>query len=251
MLPYFTIEYINLGFAKIYIWGLFQALAFLFAWLVANYLAKEKKINSDHILNLVLLSLLGGFVGGRLFYVIQYYNEFNNFWQIFRVWEGGMVFYGGLFLAAIFDLIYIWKKKLNFWQICDIIAFALSLGLFVGRIGCFLIHDHLGIIMGRAWFFGINIGDGIVRHETAMYESLLCLLFFLIFWFLRNKFKQDGIIFAAFLIWYSFFRFLIIDMFRAFDVRYYNLTISQLISVGVFVLGLTILYRRVKVKSKN
>ncbi|MFA6296813.1 MAG: prolipoprotein diacylglyceryl transferase [Patescibacteria group bacterium] len=248
MIPYFTLEYINLGPVKIFVWGLFQAFAFLLAWYFANRLAKEKKINTDHILNLVLLSLIGGFVGGRIFYLIQYHNEFKNFWDIFKVWEGGMVFYGGLILAFILDLIYIFKQKLNFWKVVDVISLAMSFGLFVGRIGCFLIHDHLGIVMKNVRFFGINMGNGVVRHETAMYESLLCLLFFVIFWLLRKKIKTDGVIFASFLIWYSFFRFLIIDMFRNFDVRYFNLTISQWISILVAVIGLIIL---IKLKLKN
>lgn len=244
MIPYFVLEYINLGPVKIFVWGLIQALAFLLAWLVANYLAKEKKINTNHILNLVLLSLVGGFVGGRLFYIIQYYNEFNNFWDIFKVWEGGMVFYGGLFLAFVLDLIYIFKKKLNFWKIADILSLAMSFGLFIGRIGCFMIHDHLGVIMNKPWFFGLKMANGIVRHETALYELIINLIFFLIFWFLRKKIKIDGIIFASFLIWYSFFRFLIIDMFRVYDVRYYNLTISQWLSIVLFGIGVYILLKR-------
>ncbi|MDD3887898.1 MAG: prolipoprotein diacylglyceryl transferase [Patescibacteria group bacterium] len=248
MIPYFVLEYINLGPVKIFVWGLFQALAFLLAWFVANHLAKERKIDTDHILNLVLLSLVGGFIGGRIFYVIQYFSEFKNFWDIFKVWEGGMVFYGGLFLAFVFDLIYILEKKINFWKIVDIMSLAMAFGLFIGRIGCFLIHDHLGVVMERAWFFGINMGNGVIRHETAMYELLLCLLFFIIFWLLRKRIKTDGIIFASFLIWYSFFRFLIIDMFRSFDVRYYNLTISQWLSILIGIMGLIILY---KLKTKK
>ncbi len=248
MIPYFTFEYINLGPVKIFVWGLFQALAFVLAWFVANYLAKERKINTGHILNLVLLSLIGGFVGGRIFYAIQYFSEYKNIWDIFKVWEGGMVFYGGLFLAFILDFIYIWKKRIDFWKIADILVIALSFGLFVGRIGCFMIHDHLGIVMQRAWFFGLNMENGVIRHETAMYESLLCLLFFIIFWFLRKKIKTDGIIFASFLVWYSLFRFLIIDMFRSFDVRYYNLTISQWLSILIGVVGLIIIF---KLKTKK
>jgi len=249
MIPYFQFDTIQIGSFSIFVWGLFQALAFLVAWLVGRHLAKEKGINPDHILNLVIICLISAFVGARLFYVIENWGEYDSFWNVFRVWQGGMVFYGGFIFAFIAGLWYVLWRKLDFWKMADIVAICLAIGLFVGRIGCFMIHDHLGIVMGRVWPWGIVMEDGVIRHETSLYASLSALVIFLILWFLRKRIKIDGVLFGVFLMWYSLIRFFIIDMFRDFVIRYWNLTISQWISIPLFIVGLVIII--IKFRNNN
>ena len=241
MIPYVVFETIHLGPVPIYIWGVMQAIAFIVALLVGIYLAKEKKINPEHILNLIIICLIFGFLGARIFYVIQNWGDYKNFFDIFKVWQGGMVFYGGFVVAFVAGLLYVWWKELDFWKMADIIAICMAIGLFVGRGGCFLIHDHMGVEMERAWPWGIVMEDGVVRHETSLYALLSGFIIFLILWFLRKRIKIDGILFGIFLIWYSVIRFFVIDWFRDYVIRYWDLTISQWISVAVFLIGIVIL----------
>lgn len=247
MITYKVFETIGLGPVRLHIWGIFLALAFLAAYFVGAYLAKEKKIKTDHILNLIIIGLISSFIGSRIFYVIENWFDYkNDIWSVFKVWQGGMVFYGGFMAAFVCCYFYVKYKKLNFWKMADIVAIMLSLGLFVGRIGCFMIHDHLGVVMKHNWFWGINMGGGVIRHETALYESLLSLIVFFILWFSRKRSKVDGILFALFLIFYSLIRFFAVDFFRDFVIRYYNLTVSQWISIMIFCLGIWILWLKVK-----
>lgn len=243
MIPYKPIETINLGFLSLKVWGFMVALGFLAGFLLAIFEAKRKNIKSDHIFNLGFYSLFGGIVGSRLLYVIfdwKYYSV--NFWESFKIWQGGMVFHGGFFLAFLLDYIYIKRKKLNFWQIADLIVPCLALGIFIGRIGCFLIHDHLGITMKNPHFWAINYFNQ-PRHEIGMYLSLNGLLMFLFFWFIRKRIKKVGLLFCLFLLWYSLVRFFV-DYLRDFEIRYLGLMPVQYISIIVFLFVLCLIFKK-------
>ena len=249
MIPYLLFEKIDLGPISIQVWGLFVVLAFCFALFIAYHEAKRLKISSRHIFNLGAYSLLGALVGARLFYVAVHWNfYYRNFLDIFKIWQGGLILYGGAIFAFLIDLMYIRKHKLNFWQIADLAAPAVAFGLFVGRIGCFAIHDHLGKVMDRPWPWGINY-FGEIRHETALYSALNGLLMFLGMWMIRKRIKKEGVLFLIFLVWYSVARF-IIDAFRDFDIRVWGLTGSQYISIILFLVAAYLLLFRFKRKPK-
>lgn len=252
MIPYRVLETISLGPLKIQMWGLMVALAFIFALFLGLSEAKKKKISQDHVLNLAFYLLLGGILGGRLSFVLVHLDFYlKNFWEIFEIWQGGMIFYGGALLAFLFGFLYIKKHRLNFWQMADLTALSLALGLFVGRIGCFLIHDHLGKIMRYPAFFGINyLGE--VRHEPALYELVFGLFIFVILWFIRKRIKKEGLLFIILLLSYSVVRF-IIDYFRELDARILGLTGSQYVSIILFFVALWFLWkiRRVAHEEQN
>lgn len=243
MIPYKIFETISLGPIKIQVWGFMVALAFLFALFLGLVEAQRKKIKQNHILNLTFYLLLGGILGGRLSFVIVHLDFYSkNFWEIFKIWEGGMIFYGGALLAFFFGFLYVRKHRLSFWQIADLVAPSLALGIFIGRIGCFLIHDHLGKIMKHPLFFGINY-FGEIRHEPALYELASALLIFLVLWLIRKKIKKEGLLFIIFLLSYSGARFFI-DYFRELDLRFFWLTGSQYLSSILFFIGLWFLRKK-------
>jgi len=247
MIPYHPITEISLGPLTIQTWGLMVALGFLAALVVGIYEAKRKKIAVDHIYNILLLAIIFGMLGGRLFYVILFWENYrDNLLNILKMWEGGAVFYGGFILAAAAILYYIRKKKLSLWQITDIATISIAVGLFIGRIGCYLIGDHMGKV--TEFITGVTY-YGEIRHNTAMYSSLMGLTFFLVIWPLRKKIKIPGVILSLFLIWYSCTRFFI-DHLRDFDPRFYGLTISQYLSVVILAAGVWLLWRRLR-ESKN
>jgi phosphatidylglycerol:prolipoprotein diacylglycerol transferase len=247
MIPYFEFETIDLGFVKIQTWGLLLALGFLIAFFVARREFQRKNLPVNQLLDLTIIILLSAIIGARLFYV---FNEFSlyrdNLIDIVKIWEGGLAFYGGLMGATLGSLIYIRSKKLEFLRVADAVFLVLPLGEFITRIGCFLIHDHLGRLTNLPW--GINyLGE--VRHETAMYSAINGLVLFLILYYIRKKkFAQTpGLISGFYMVWYGFASFAIYQL-RATDLpgsdpRLWLFTPSQYFCVALMLIGITVLIK--------
>lgn len=239
MIPYWVYDKITIGPVTIYTWGLMIGLAFIVGLFVALKEAKRKQIDSDKIINLAILVLIGSFLGARLVYIFQYLDYYlANPLDIFKVWQGGVVFYGGLGGAFLFGWLYIKKCKLSFWQIADIIAPAVAIGIFIGRIGCCLINDHIGTVVSLPW--SIRYIDGTLRHPVAEYLSLNGLILFLFLWAIRKKIKQVGMLFLIFLLWYGATRFFL-DFTRCYDLplcdlRWWGMTFSQWGSMGILII---------------
>ena len=141
--------------------------------------------------------------------------------------------YGGLIGALITGGLYLKKAKLNFLKTADILAPAIALGIFIGRIGCFLINDHQGAVTSLPW--AIQWADGSLRHPIALYLSLNGLILFFVLLKLRKKLIKPGQLFFIFLAWYAISRFFL-DFLRASDTvladpHYWGLTISQWFSL--------------------
>lgn len=257
MLPYFVFDQINLGPVAIHSWGFFVGLGFLAGFWLILYQAENKGFDSSKIFNLFILIFLGGLIGSRLSYILQfpkYY--FSHPLEIFQIWAGGLMFYGGVFGALLLGWLYLrlllpersrghnnqnlslrQAQGINFnkWLIADLIAPAAALGIFIGRIGCSLINDHQGAVTILPW--GILWPDGIIRHPVAVYLALNGLIMFLVLWALKNKLKKPGQLFILFLLWYGLSRFFL-DFTRVIDTsladpHYWSLTISQWVSIGL------------------
>jgi len=207
-------------------------LGFLIGYWLALIRAKQKGIDQDKIFKLTLLVFLGSIIGARLSYLLQ----FNRWTEFFLFKASGLMFYGGLLGALLISWFYFKKNKEEFLEIADLLSPSIALGIFIGRIGCFLIKDHPGAITNLPW--AIQWPDGILRHPVALYLSLNGLVLFLILWFSRNRLQKSGQLFAIFLIYYSFSRFFL-EFTRVGDPQIFNLFISQWISlvilIGVFV----------------
>ena len=247
MLPYFVFNQINLGPITIYTWGFFVGLGFLLGFWLILYQAKKKNLDSSKIINLFILIFLGALIGSRLGYVLQfpkYY--FSQPLEIFQIWSGGLIFYGGLIGALFLGWLYLKKNKLDFWLMADLIAPAAALGISIGYLGCSLVNEHQGAITTLPW--GILWPDGIIRQPVAEYLSLNSLIIFLVLWFfLKNRLKKTGQLFIIFLLWYSVSRFFL-DFTRAIDTsladpHYLDFFTSQWVSLGIL-LWITLLAKK-------
>lgn len=241
-----------MGPVTLYSWGLFLGLAFLIGYWFALKEIKKQGIDHEKYLWLVIYIFIGGLLGARLGYVLQFPQKyFSDLLEILNFGTGGLAFYGGLFGGLMAGWLYFWKfgfqkygdraSKPDFWQIADILAPAIALGIFIGRIGCFLIHDHQGIITNLPW--ALEWPDGILRHPVAAYLSLNGLLMFLVLCSLRNRFKKPGQLFIIFLIWYGLSRF-VLDFARLGDPQYFGLFINQWVSLVVLLGSIFLFFRR-------
>ncbi|MFH1508759.1 MAG: prolipoprotein diacylglyceryl transferase [bacterium] len=238
-IPYFSFIQFELGPFRVYTWGLMVGLGFLVGIITIVVLANKDKIDIDHVLNLAIYIFIGSFIGARLFYILLFTEEFSADWmEVFRIWNGGMVFYGGLIGALLASYIYIKVKKLKFWEMADVFTPGLAIGIAIGRLGCFFIHDHIGKETSMPW--GLSYFEDTVRHEPSMYGVLSALAMFVVFLIIRKKMKFHGQLFVIFTLWYSFAR-LIFDGFRSTDLpfsdpRFIGLTISQHISIILIII---------------
>lgn len=241
-------ELFKIGPVTIYSYGLFVALGFLSATLLAGYRAKKAGLSNERIMDLNIYSFLAAVFGARLLYVLTEWNYYMQYpGQIWKVWEGGLVFYGGLITGLMFFFWYTKRHKLDPMMVADILVPGIALGQAFGRIGCFFRGCCYGV---KSESFGMvfpDIGDNQPHIPTQLLESAaaFCILVFL----LRRRPKFKGELFILYILLYSSVRFLI-EFLRA-DERGPKilgvLSVSQLISLLLAVPAI-ILYSRQKIK---
>lgn len=182
---------------------------------------------------------------------------------VFKVWRGGLVFYGGFIFAALFAWWYIKKHKLPFWKIADLMAWILPFGLFIGRLGCTLHGCCYGKTTNVPWAirylagrgpYDDHLKDGLINygdkfslyvHPTQLYSASINLfIFFIVYFWLRSRKKFDGQLFAFTLIAYSLGRSFV-EIFRA-DPRgnVLFLSTSQFIGIFMFLTGVWIYVKK-------
>lgn len=205
----------QVGPITLYTYGLFIALGLFAGLSLALKEAKRKGVDSQFILDLVFYLVFAGIVGARLLYVAQnssFYRE--NLFRIMKIWEGGLVFQGGLILAIPLAWILIKKKKLSFWQIFDLLAPSIALGQAFGRIGCFFAGCCYGKPTNLPW--AVTFTDpktlalpNIPLHPTQLYSAAGLFFIFFILFFLQKRIKFSGQLACLYLIIDSSFRFFI------------------------------------------
>jgi phosphatidylglycerol---prolipoprotein diacylglyceryl transferase len=241
-MDYLPHQIIQLGAVTIQVWGLCFALAVSSGIVWAFYRTPPQL--RDHILNLGIISILAGIVGARLAFIIFYPHYFNRLTDLLRVWEGGMVSYGGLVLAIFFSFIYLRKKKLSIYQFADIFAPPLALSITITRIGCFLNHCHLGKLTEVPW--GLQFA-GETRHPIALYYSLSAWLILIILLIMEKRYQlQRGSLALTLGLLYPLFR-LIADQFA--DYQFSTIAVINNIFLILLFLTFLILIKRKKAKT--
>ena len=221
----------------------------IFGWILAKKLFiqdMEVKNKFDDYLTYLILGII---LGGRLGYIIIYNLSFyiNNPLDIFKIWQGGMSFHGGLIGVILASIFFAKKNNQNPFLYMDIVALVAPVGLFFGRIANFINSELYGTITNVPWAVTFVQVDNLPRHPSQLYEALLEGLFlFLLLIFFKNKFSdKPGVISGLFLIIYSIFRF-IVEFYRAPDEQigyiFLNLTMGQVVSLIFAISGLILFY---------
>ncbi|MBP9761140.1 MAG: prolipoprotein diacylglyceryl transferase, partial [Candidatus Magasanikbacteria bacterium] len=222
MIPYFEWHTFFLGPIPLQVWGFWVALGIVVASVIATKRLRAFGIQKEPVLDLFVWVLVAAFLGARVFHIVFYEPQFflANPFEIFKIWHGGLSSYGGFVGAALgFWLFYKkkgsgWLKKVSLIKFFDELSLAALWGWMIGRIGCFMIHDHWGAPCDC--LLAVNKPEG-ARLDMALLEilSLLPLGIFLVLW--RNKKKPDGFVSAVVLVYYGVVRFLL-DFWRATDI---------------------------------
>lgn len=248
-IPYTTFPTIALGPLHLRTFGLVVAIGVLIgAWLAARY-GEEHGIPRDTTYSLAMRMVLAGVIGSRITWVLSHLSDLSSPFDAIAIWQGGLQFSGGFVFAVIAGYpVYRHWNRLTRWHSLDGYAYGLSIGLGIGRIGCYSVGEHFG----RQTSFPLAVrfdggsvrerllGDdtlrvGMVFHQTALYELLyMVALFLLLTWllYLRKQRPGPGVAMAVFCGWYGVARFAS-DSLRVNDERVLGLTGAQYLCLAL------------------
>jgi phosphatidylglycerol:prolipoprotein diacylglycerol transferase len=253
MLPYPIIDpvAISLGPIQIHWYGLMYVIGIGATWLLARQRTREPGFpwTSQQIEDLIFDTALGLVIGGRLGYILFY--NFTAFLHdplmIFRVWEGGMAFHGGLLGALAGMWVFARKNGSTFFTVTDFIAPYVPIGLFTGRIGNFINGELWGKVTDQPWGMVFPGAGELPRHPTQLYEALLegIVLFLALYWYRRQQPPRMAVS-GMFLLLYGIFRFTV-EFLRVPDAHigylaFQWLTMGQILSLPMILYGAFLIF---------
>jgi len=230
-------------------YGALVALAFMSSVGLLRWLGAGRRLPDAFLLDLSTVLVGAGLLGARIFYVALNWSYFHtHILEIFKVWEGGLVFYGGFLAAAVAGVSYIHHRGMPIAEVADILAPALALGQAIGRWGCFAAGCCYGKPTEIPWAVHFHHPEalaplGIGLHPTQIYESFgdLILALFLTL-LVRSAKLKPGVIFWLYVLLYAVLRYSV-ELFRGDDrgVIMAGLFPSQWIAAAAFLVAGTAL----------
>ena len=259
---------VDFGFLQIRWYSLAYICGIVAGWFCAIKIIKLtakneysfNQIKATQFDNLIVYIVVGIILGGRLGYVFFYNSSYfiQNFSEIFKLWEGGMSFHGGLLGVILGTFIFSKRENINFFKCADIISCVAPIGIFFGRIANFINGELYGKFSNLPWSVIFPNGENISRHPSQIYEALLegLVLFFLINYLaLKGKLLfKPGYISSFFLILYSVFR-LFSELFREPDAHlghFFNyFSMGSMLSLATLLMGIFMIYAIKKNEQNN
>ena len=236
-------------------YSLAYILGIVIGWsLCKKIFIKNSDINEkfdDYIAYLIIGIILGGRIGYVIFYNFSYY--LDNIFDIFKIWQGGMSFHGGLVGVIVSSFLFAKKNNQNPFFYLDLVSLVAPIGIFFGRLANFINSELYGTATDVPWSVIFIKVDNLSRHPSQLYEAILeGVILFLILLFFTNKnyLKKPGLISGLFIIFYSLFRFFV-EFFRIPDEQIgyliLDLTMGQIISLVFMTIGIILFY----IKNEN
>ena len=247
MNPY-IFEYKGFGFRW---YTLFMLLAVIYGIWLVNVEGKRFNVNNDFLFNLSFWVVIFGILGARLYYVIFNFSMYkDNLLSIFKIWEGGLAIHGAIIAGLITLIFYCRRYEMPVVRITDFCAPALLAAQAIGRWGNFFNSEAHGAATTLAHLKSLHIPnfiingmkiEGIYYEPTFLYESLLCLIGFIIFVIIRRfKYTKIGSMTGLYLMYYGAVRFFIESM-RTDSLMLGGFKVAQIVSIIMFVFGLAII----------
>jgi phosphatidylglycerol:prolipoprotein diacylglycerol transferase len=238
----------SLGPLSVRWYGLMYVVGITVGLLVAWPYALSKGIKSEQLEKIVLFAVPAGFIGARLYFVLQQPLEqyLRQPWRIIAIWEGGMAFYGAIFAVVITILVLTWRMRVSVWKFLDAAAVFAVVGQFFGRIGNLINGDVIGYPTNLPWGVVYAHPDSfaprhdIAYHPAAAYEAMVNIILFGILWRLRNRLKP-GLLFFIYILGYSFGQ-IIVFIWRDNEVVWMGLKQAQLTALGVIIIAIIIYF---------
>jgi phosphatidylglycerol:prolipoprotein diacylglycerol transferase len=243
-------ELFSIGPVTIHTYGFFVALGLVAGVLVTIKIGKSQGISAQQVMDMGFIMILSGIIGSRLGYIIIDFSYYSTHpLDIFKLWQGGLVFSGGLIAVVLVILWYARRHDFSLWQIGDLWSPAAAIGQSIGRIGCFMAGCCYGRPTDVPWSVVFTDSRSLAQlniplHPTQLYSSLSGLIIFIILMLLNAKKKFKGQVFLWFLILHSTGR-LLIERFRG-DHRGFILesrwSVTQLMTILILIGSVVTLY---------
>ncbi len=255
-------------------YGVIIAFGFLLAALFGGRKAYTWKMSLDSMVDVLIYGIIGAVVGARLYYVIFQWDYYkNDLLSVFKIWEGGLAIYGGI-IGGIIAAYFVCKKtKLPFLKLLDLVGMSLLIGQGIGRWGNYTNQEAFGVnttsifgmtsdkivdyINGHQAEFaekGIEMSADLPVHPTFLYESVWCLIGFVILYMVCQKFyKFDGQLILGYGIIYGLERTVVEGL--RIDSLYIgntNLRVSQLLSLVIVIVCVVVtIYKFIKLNKEK
>jgi len=240
----------QIGPLKLYWYGTMYLIGFLIAWWLGSRRARAETavITPEQMSDVIFYGVLGVIVGGRIGYVVFYGlpTFLDAPLNIFKIWQGGMSFHGGLIGVLIAAWLYARKIKRGFFEVTDFIAPLVPLALGAGRIGNFINGELWGRPTDLPWGMVFPHVDHIVRHPSQLYQAALeGLVLFIILWLFSKRPRPTMAVSGLFLIGYGTIRFFA-EFLRTPDlhlgfVAFEWMTMGQLLTLPMPVAGIILM----------
>lgn len=241
--------FISIGPINIYWYSVLIVTSVIIGMYFSLKEATKNKLGKEFIYDLIFYLIPVAIIGARLYYVIFNFSEFkNNLLGIFKIWEGGLAIYGAIISSLIFIIYYCKKRNKNILLTVDTLVPYLILGQSIGRWGNFINKEAHGAMTTLEKLQSMHLPNFIIEGmkingfyyiPTFLYESLWCLLGFILLLIIRkkNNYKNKGILLFTYFIWYGIGRFLIEGL-RTDSLYIGMFRVSQLVSLGLIIIGI-------------
>lgn len=202
----------HIGNFAVHTYGFFVATGFLLAISVAIREAKRVSEDPEKIIDLALYIIIAAIIGSRFLYVVINWRDFKDDpLEIIRLWNGGLVFYGGLIGASLVTIWYLRKHRLPVWKTADILAPSIALGQSIGRIGCFFAGCCYGKVCHYWWCITFTHPEslapkGVPLHPVQLYATANAFLIYVVLTKLRRRKKFEGELFWLYILLYAITR---------------------------------------------
>ena len=239
-------------------YGCIIALGMILSIALVCYIAKTSGQDYNEYIDFALYAIIFSVIGARLYYVIFNFSVFkDNLLDIFKIWEGGLAIYGAVISGIIFVVYFCKKNNKNILLTIDTIIPYLILGQAIGRWGNFINKEAHGAVTTLGHLKNLHLPNFIINGmyingnyyiPTFLYESLWCLLGFIVLLIIRkkDKYKHNGLLVSFYFIWYGIGR-LFIEGLRTDSLYLGIFRISQIVSVILILIGIIgIIYMRRK-----
>jgi phosphatidylglycerol:prolipoprotein diacylglycerol transferase len=261
-IPYTTFPTIDLGPLNLRTFGFMVALGVLLgAWIAAAY-AERFGIDRDETYRVATWMVLAGIIGSRLTWAATHTDQIENPIDVIAIWEGGIQFSGGFIAALVVGLPFFRRwPRLTRWRVLDGYALGLSIGLALGRVGCYSVGEHFG--RTTDFFLASRYDGGEVReptlgdlpltpgttfHNTSLYEFLYLIVLFAVLGGTvlaarrRGREVVPGTLVSIFVLYYGVAR-LLSDSLRVNDERVLGMTGAQWMCAVMIPAGIWLLWK--------